>query len=655
MLADAFDGLSCRVIDAEGVETSTHREVLLVIAQTFDSAGVTILCEPSVVGAKSGRPDIAIVDPESGVHVVEVKGIELKQVLSQLLGGGLEIQYESSRSRKDPIKQASKAMFDIKDAASRHFGGELNAVFEHWVAFPRIRRSDWEAKFGDELSRRSEVLFADDLESSRLGDRMRSSARKRFEGRERVPELQVRSLMAAFGDSAALAVIDRPLDAPRAAEGSKGERLTDALGEHRALTEQQQRLASQSWADGPRLVRGVAGSGKTAVLATQVAKMVERRKSQPSDLFATGSRRERILVVCYNRTLVPFIHERIQLAYLQRTGAQLPSGFVVVQTINQFYSALDRLEMISFIGPKDVEDPGERARTYLTELKSKGVLVEEQRYHAVVVDEGQDLHEDEYRVLLEFTDRGADESPRMFVFYDDAQNLFDRKRPVWSALGLEVRGRTAVMEECFRNTRQIIEPAFNVLLGTHAANPNLVRMREYADVAGLRARGLVESHGRHYEVKFAARNGDVVRITRSRSAAHEADLVAARAAELLSSDGLMPHDLLILTWTRQRAEELARRIAWEVGESMVRLVSATSQKDSLAVQQGTIAVSTVNSVKGYDAPCVLMVSGNEFSDSKKGRATFYVGCTRAREWLEVSSWGESTLMSEFERAVAAMT
>ncbi|MFW5653251.1 MAG: hypothetical protein ACOC0P_04325, partial [Planctomycetota bacterium] len=46
-------------------------------------------------------------------------------------------------------------------------------------------------------------------------------------------------------------------------------------------------------------------------------------------------------------------------------------------------------------------------------------------------------------------------------------------------------------------------------------------------------------------------------------------------------------------------------------------------------------ISTVNSVKGYDAPYVLVASANEFRDSVEGRAAFYVACTRARYWLEV--------------------
>ena len=68
----ALEKLRCTIIDSDEARTHTHREVLLVLAQTFDDDDAVLLCEPSVVGSRLGPPDIAIVDPLSGLHVVEV-------------------------------------------------------------------------------------------------------------------------------------------------------------------------------------------------------------------------------------------------------------------------------------------------------------------------------------------------------------------------------------------------------------------------------------------------------------------------------------------------------------------------------------------------------------------------------------------------------
>lgn len=68
------------------------------------------------------------------------------------------------------------------------------------------------------------------------------------------------------------------------------------------------------------------------------------------------------------------------------------------------------------------------------------------------------------------------------MFYDDAQNLFGRVRPNWRAVGLNVSGRSAVMTRCFRNTRPVVEAAFNVLYGTFAPPRAPVPPRDFGNV-----------------------------------------------------------------------------------------------------------------------------------------------------------------------------
>lgn len=635
--------------------TSTLREVLLTLAQTFDAHGVDLLCEPSVIGAKAGAPDVVIVDPHSGVHVVEVKGVTIDQVRSIQPGGALEISYDSGTKTVDPVKQAQKAMYDVKDAARDRFGGETNIPFEAWVAFPRIRRWEWEQKFGEAVSSRREALFADDLESSTLGNRLRKEGMRRLAeaGLSSCPAQQVHSVMASFGDSGALAPPPRPQ--VKTSEGSRGERLSEVVSEYRALTEQQARLAAQGWNDGPRLVRGVAGSGKTIVLATQVARLIERLKKDSQPLFDPDRSTPPILVVCFNRALVPFLRSRICAAYRQRTGDDLNPASIMVCHFNKVMFHLQEKGLVTYRNIKLGQDAGAEARKYLAELESvSGDGAKQLRdglFHSVFVDEGQDFHEDEYRVLLKLTSRTASDLPRFFVFYDDAQNLYGLQRPVWRDLGLEIKGRAVVMEECHRNTRQIVELAFNVLVGTYASNPQVVRTRSFADVAALEEKGLVVSEGGHYRVQFARREGPSADLYRCASARDEVSMVAGRVEKLISNVELLPQDVLVLAMSNDRAKEVFTAIASRVGENMVR---STADKDQLAIQTGRVTVSTIASAKGYDAPMVLIVSANEFGDSREDRAMFYVGCTRAREWLEVSAFDSSPLVLELERAIGSV-
>ena len=85
------------------------------------------------------------------------------------------------------------------------------------------------------------------------------------------------------------------------------------------------------------------------------------------------------------------------------------------------------------------------------------------------------------------------------MFYDDAQNLLGRERPNWKSLGLNVvGGRSNVMTQCFRNTRPIVEAAFNVLYGRFAGSRDGVPTKEFGDIATLEEKGLIEDEGGRY-------------------------------------------------------------------------------------------------------------------------------------------------------------
>jgi superfamily I DNA/RNA helicase len=460
--------------------------------------------------------------------------------------------------------------------------------------------------------------------------------------------------MATFGDSEVVQPPPRPRST-RPPRDSKGEQLDEAIAEYRVLTEQQQRLTSQGWNDGPRLVRGVAGSGKTVVLAVQAARMIERLQKETKNLFDKDKRTLPVLAVCFNRTLVPFIRQRIEIAYRQRTGEEVPEGSVCVTHLNALLFDLSCQGFWSYPRVSDVPDSNQRAALCLSDLnKLSGVHKERLLnglFHGIFIDEGQDFHENEYRLLLKLCARTGTGLPRAFVFYDDAQNLYGLRRPTWADLGLDVRGRTVVMDESFRSPRQVIEPAFNVLLGNHATDPKSVKTRGFADIATLADKKLISAENNHVRIQFAPRESDPATLSLCSDKSAEKAHVASQCEKLMQLEGLLPQDILVLTFKRERAGELAQAISDRIGSELVRCT--LNDKDGLAVQPNRVTVSTIASAKGYDAPYVFLVSLDDVPDDVEGRASVYVGCTRAREWLEVSASRTTALVREFEASLAA--
>ena len=85
---------------------------------------------------------------------------------------------------------------------------------------------------------------------------------------------------------------------------------------------------------------------------------------------------------------------------------------------------------------------------------------------------------------------------------------------------------------------------------------------------------------------------------------------------------------------------------------MTQLHDTSCQKDDILCKPDTVTLSTTASAKGYDAYCVLLVSGNDFPSDVEGRINFYIGCTRAIEYLEVFAYRRERLVVELESVLA---
>ena len=439
-----------------------------------------------------------------------------------------------------------------------------------------------------------------------------------------------------------------------------GEQFDAAAEAYRALSDHQQRLSGQDWRGGPRLVRGVAGSGKTVVLANNLARRLERTLPAADGLpsLPTATRPPRLLAVCFNRTLAPYVRRRVEAAYRQRTGRDVPPGTVDVCCFNAVAYDLSTRGVWRYVSVSDEPDNAVRAARYLNALDvADPARLDAARFDAIYVDEGQDFADDEYRVLARLCRPGPGGEPDLYVFYDDAQNLYGHRRPTWAALGIHVvGGRSAVMAECFRNTRPIVESAFNVLYGSHAPAGSAVPTRAFADLAYLEEHKLVVREGPTWRTRFARRAGREPTVTFAGHRAAETAAVLDRLRWLLGEQRVRPEDVLVLTPRGDRMDELAAAVAAArlPGVDRVRAPQSRPDRDRLLTARGEVAVSTVKSAKGYDAPCVLLVSANDLPSTVEGRAEFYVACTRAAEHLDVFAYRNAGLAAEFARAVAVL-
>ncbi|HPQ72063.1 MAG TPA: AAA family ATPase [bacterium] len=659
----------CVVEGHDTIKEISHIRVLEHLVSVFKkNPEVTLLNEPSIVRSTERPPDIVVIDPFSGVHVIEVKGWKISEIEEVKPGPVFQVRFQGRQKQKNPIKQAKNAMFDIKNASEKAAPCGWNAPFFYWVVFPFVTRAQWNNRWQG-LCEWSEFFLGDDIANNSLKSKLQAAGQSflKRQGLDQLSDDEIKPIFTAFGDTAVLYDLQNDASSPR--ELTLGEYFNELAVQEKRLSHEQQEIAAKDWTGGPRLIRGVAGSGKTVVLATNLARRIGQvTKNNQAELFESGDKNlPTFLAVCFNRSLVPFIREKVKSAYAQRTGNhEYSAAMCRITHLNGLLWELSQENVLEYIkiGYYDRGEESDhfgRANSYLKQIQDFKTRQPEWfaaiQYDAVYIDEGQDLLEDEFKFLIELCKTSPNSTePNIYIFYDDAQNLYGRPRPTWDKIGLRiVGGRSYVMVECFRNTRQIVEPAFNVLLGSTADETQRIQTKTFADTNYLeKERRVISWDGQLWRVRFAERQGEWPEFFKTVNRVDELELALRRIRWLIETQDVRPEDILVLGPTRERLRafaNVARNL--ECVRGLV-LPFERDDKDTYITRTNYLTISTVNSAKGYDAYCVVLLSSNEFTCDTEGRAAFYVGCTRAKEHLDIFANGDGGLGEELRKATSLL-
>jgi len=197
----------------------------------------------------------------------------------------------------------------------------------------------------------------------------------------------------------------------------------------------QQELLARSMGEGHRIVRGVAGSGKTLILAFR-AEQIARAASRP------------VLLLSYANG----ISGRLENA-MQDRGVE---DKVVVSTFHSWCWKMMRTYDLPQPTEKGIPDFSERLAANVQAMldAAERGLIPGGQYDAVLIDEAHDFEPQWLALATKMVNR---DTKALMIVYDDAQAIYKgRKRPVWKQLGIEAAGRTTVLKVNYRNTAQIL-------------------------------------------------------------------------------------------------------------------------------------------------------------------------------------------------------
>ena len=242
-------------------------------------------------------------------------------------------------------------------------------------------------------------------------------------------------------------------------------------------------------------------------------------------------------------------------------------------------------------------------------------------YSAVIVDEMQDVSELGLKLLHSLV---GDASDGLLLVGDATQRIFTRGYSL-KGLGIDIGRRGIILRKNYRNTRQILEAAFPLVVGEWEA-----------DVAQA---GVVVSDARP---EFSVREGCRPIVVRCRDQESEGRFIASEVAALLRYKHYSPRDICILPAERYR--ELALRHLRAAG-----IPAFSFQRDAVGEvtsEQEAVRVSSLHGAKGHEFGSVLVMGVVEGvipqnvardADSLSGEAAvLYVGMTRARDLLYLS-------------------
>lgn len=563
------------------------------------------------------------------------------QAISQLLASRGMTTWESSTVHSQQGSEANIVIFDTVNAGSGSW------PFDEWkrlinVALSRAREAIIVLASRDEMDEPYLRPLRRRLTPSVLivqGDAVQWET---LDGDQPSTESKVRETATRY--------VPRSKSGQKTA-GTLGDQMADRKKMRPVLSQEQQRLSNLELDGKPRLVRGVAGSGKSLVLCNWLAKIA--RRTQDVKNF-------RIWAVYANRSLKKLLQQSIEAAWKASSKGQL---FEAEDFPWQNVSLLHVKDVLAGLLPgADMSidafefDYDRAAEEFLHRQDAADRLP---LCNALFIDEAQDMGPSTLKLLLSIVERSDpedDNSRSAHIFYDNAQNIYGCRTPRWSEFGVDMRGRSTIMKESFRSTNPITEFAVNML---HRLSPSSTRQ----DQAELISMGLIEPTERNgfewLAVKYNHVFGPKPIFRKFASVEQELQSIGFHLKHLITKEGVSPEDICLIYNGPQAVELLESRLGPAMADIGVEISVQTSR--SFQRQKNTLIVTTSHSFKGYEAEVVLIPCADHYvtGDNQILANNLYVAMTRARSLLAVYSLDDPNsavrqLNAAFEYCVDAL-
>lgn len=443
--------------------------------------------------------------------------------------------------------------------------------------------------------------------------------------------------------------------------------------------DQKQRRAALVTVNGPQRIRGLAGSGKTVILAMKAAHLHMTRPDERILItFFTKSLRAPIkdLVTKFYRHYKEvdpdwnMIHIRHGWGGASSSGAYADACRRVGRTPRSYSSARDNM-------PRG-DDPFNFA---CKELLSRGAV--EPFYNHILIDEGQDFPQGFYELCYELAYGEAD-SKNIVWAYDELQNILnvtmrspeelfgvsDSGAPKISLERAEGRlpvGATndTVLSKCYRNQREILTVAHAMGFGIYSDIVQLLESPDHWRDVGYELDSVEFKVGDNVEILRPVENSPLsltgeglpplIEYYCANGIDAEVTWVIDQVERFLA-EGLQPEDLLIVAMDDRYMRSYFKLISVQLADRGISSnnIHADPYSEPPFTIAGKITMSTVYRAKGNEAAVVFVLGVDALAPKLRAdRNKLFAAFTRTKAWLRISGQYGSTvkLTREIDAAV----
>jgi superfamily I DNA and RNA helicase len=654
--------------DAPGSEAEL--EVWESLKDSFDSSDTGVAYYKYPIVDKSGgrfdqEPDFVIFHKELGLVIIECKGFEIDNI-DRI--DGYEWNLDGvSYERTTPSEKARQQGFHLRSFFDRR--PELldeqqnNVVNVNWfVALPNISREEWESRGFHQIPSSPKVITGDEMSPQTFRDRIFGlDTTSSLTGEQYV---SARSILSG----------GNPISGgrkPPTGEAEDKKALYNHVTEGLKQLDKKQEEFSVEIPPGPQQVRGIAGSGKTVLMARKAARMHLRHPDW------------NIALTFFTKSLYQQITQLVHDYYWQAAEEkpdwdkiEIMHGWGGRTTLDGLYYTLAMEAGEDPRAPSSAEElteehsPPELLDACCEELLESSRIPS--KYDAILIDEAQDFEPNFYEMCR----RALKEPERLIWAYDEAQSLgsLDAPSPV-NIFGkdeddepvVDLRGtyeggiqKSKILRRSYRAPREIlmVGHAFGMGLNRDAGAVQAITEKEGWENIG-------------YEVLEGdfRRTGEPVKITRppeksphplqDRSEAkpfvtlnefddkeEEIEYVAEQIRKDIEDEGLNPEDIMVVTLAGKGGDELTESLD-EKGIEAYRVWEDTPEEDtidegSVFTQPGKVSIAGINRAKGNEAGSVYVLGINEVENPYRSKGAVqrrneaFVAITRSRAWCQIT-------------------